>query len=1142
MFVQRFKPITVFLLFFLCLSMFEQTAQAVSLEQSLGECQPAIVVTNQASNGAGTLRQALLDICDGGTITFGFVQPVTINLFVQQLLVNLSVTIDAASSPGVTISGNDVVRIFSIEAGNTVTLSDLTLVHGAATLGGAILNAGSLTLDHVSISDSTAQSNEQSFGGALYNAGGFVTLTNSLIVGNVAAKNYIYPSEFGGDGGGVYNQNGVMIVQQSEIRDNLAELGSGGGIYNESGILVVRESTIVGNDAGYEGGGLYNSGNLTVLRSTVSGNYAYRYGGGISQAAGSLQFNNSTLSGNTGRVSAGPDYGAGLFLHTGDVSINNSTVTNNVQVDYGGGLYNEYGFITVTNSLIAGNSGNGADCYGTVTSQGYNLAGLNTGCTGFTNVGDQFVATNLIFTTVLSNLLADNGGPTQTHHLLPGSPAINAGNDLTCLAVDQRNLPRPQSTSCDIGALEVESDVELSLSFAPLAHYQPSNQPFAYQLVIENGGPEMALGMVLTDTLPADLTFLSANSPIGTCDYILLSGEVVCNLSGIPANGSNVVNINVLAPDYPAVFTNTATIVASQPEAYILDNSAAISNTICYCTDLVLVQTHTPDEPYSEEVATFTIVGTNVNGEIATRVHITDTLPADTTFITYTTSQGVCDYLGLTVACNWDTLLPGESAVLNILLSPNHAGIITNTATIGSYENDYTPDNNSSQDSVMVKAVADLALYRMVNPGIAIVGHPYSYTVLLQNQGPDAGRYIQFLSTLPSSFDYVAPPTDLARVRIHFEESTGATTFTDSSDYQHNLTCTPDGTCPTAGLAGRYGAGLAFDGGDYITGQNGNPLNPAEELTVAIWVYASNSYNDRKIVSKMALGTPNAGYVLGHIYNKLYPEVWDSAGVRYTFQSGTIPSNAWTHIAITWKTNGFLVGYVNGVEVGRVPTGQFPISSNSAPFTVGAASNFTLRFSGRLDELIVLHQALSAGEIRQLFVGGYVAECTGVGAAVACDVPTLAPEQVLPITVNVLPTESGWQNYRADVSSVIRDHNLTNNTAYLKTRVVELGDIDVTVDVAYLLEDDTSGTSRIWLLQDSTFVDNVGRTGIWMNQPVAPEYSLQYDPTYACEALMIGKIFVDEEGEYLQGVLQCQDGSLVEGIWFGFFVTTYMYE
>lgn len=230
----------------------------------------------------------------------------------------------------------------------------------------------------------------------------------------------------------------------------------GGAIFNDRGIVTINNSTIRNNEASDDGGAIYNSdGEVTINNSTINANQSLgtTTDGGVVENNGSnakLIINSSTLSGNTGDLG-----GAIRNRNGGIVEINNSTLTQNTSISGGGGIFNDNsgGAVTIKNSIIAGNiGGNTPDLVGIVTGDANNLIGNLTGSTGSIGTGTDIVDNRLI-AQILNPILAANGLLDRepfTHALVVGSPAIDAGNSF--FNTDQRGVIAIGNP--DIGAYE----------------------------------------------------------------------------------------------------------------------------------------------------------------------------------------------------------------------------------------------------------------------------------------------------------------------------------------------------------------------------------------------------------------------------------------------------------------------------------------------------------------------------------------------------------------------------------------------------------------------------------------------------------------------------------------------------------------
>lgn len=333
--------------------------------------------------------------------------------------------------------------IYSGGLGSTLSVTDSAFLENHAdspdSEGGGIFSFGPLSVTGSIFSGNTARANGG--GITLFNT---ATVTDSIFSGNTALR----------IGGGIFNTGFTTLdVTGSAFSNNSAEFG--GGIFSY-GTLDVTNSTFSGNSAD-SGGGIYASGTAgddvraTVTNSTFSNNRAagsiWGGGGGIWNVA-LLDVTNTTFSDN----SAG-NGGGGIFTF-GTLDVTNSTFSDN-NADTGGGIYASYGTTTLQNTLVADSTGaNCANSSGLITDGGGNLSWPDTTCPGLN--ADPLLGP-----------LQDNGGPTQTHALLTGSPAIDAALLENCPATDQRGVSRPQGTGCDIGAYE-SVDYNFSGFFQPV--------------------------------------------------------------------------------------------------------------------------------------------------------------------------------------------------------------------------------------------------------------------------------------------------------------------------------------------------------------------------------------------------------------------------------------------------------------------------------------------------------------------------------------------------------------------------------------------------------------------------------------------------------------------------------------------------
>jgi CSLREA domain-containing protein len=329
-----------------------------------------------------------------------------------------------------------------IDNQGALTLTHSTVANNSAPFGGGIHNHSSSTL---TVRHSTITHNS---GGGVGNLWGALTLTNSTVSYN--------------NGGGIGLSGGQATLGRLTILGN-----TGGGISNFNSTTTLANSTVAGNSAG-DGGGISNGADrqFTITNSTIVNNSASGRGGGIFNTVGDpfgrlsshLTLTNSTVTGNSAATGGGiesSDRRGGA-----QVSVSNSTIARNSARNEGGGIRTVDGFdnsnsVFLTNSLVARNTAPTApDVRG--AGARYSLIGDGTG-SGISNTdGNQVgnVSPNTSPIDPKIGPLANNGGPTRTHALQIGSPAIDAASTPDCPATDQRGVLRPQGARCDIGSYE----------------------------------------------------------------------------------------------------------------------------------------------------------------------------------------------------------------------------------------------------------------------------------------------------------------------------------------------------------------------------------------------------------------------------------------------------------------------------------------------------------------------------------------------------------------------------------------------------------------------------------------------------------------------------------------------------------------
>lgn len=266
--------------------------------------------------------------------------------------------------------------------------------------------------------------------------------------------------------------------------------------------------------------------------------------------------------------------GVSITNNSTPFKITNSTIVNNHASWGGGGIAGGAGILsnTIVANNTADNGGHGwniiQNCTNTFTDGGNNLQypaknpndGNDKNCVASPTIAQPQLGP-----------LANNGGPTQTMALLPGSPAINTGNNATCAASpvnnkDQRGVPRPSGANCDIGAFEVAPRPTISKAFAPTFIAPGAQATLTFTLTNPNAGP--LTGLTFSDSFPAGLVVAnpagitnSCSTP-GTVVATPGSGAVSVSGVGIATVGSCTISLKVTSAT-ANLYPNTTGVLSS---------------------------------------------------------------------------------------------------------------------------------------------------------------------------------------------------------------------------------------------------------------------------------------------------------------------------------------------------------------------------------------------------------------------------------------------------------------------------------------------------------------------------------------------------------------------------------------------------
>lgn len=554
-----------------------------------------------------------------------------------------------------------------------VTLSDVRVIDNhSGGEGGGIYNTGPITLQHVVIEGNSSDAN----GGGLYNDA--VMLMTDSTIGSVDAPNTA------GNGGGLFETGfHTSLIERSAFIGNTASAGA--AIAGRRMVLqIISRSTVADNSARDGGGGIQTNGRVELINATVAGN---------------------TVSGKPGKAGAGLNgFGPASQLPAG-------------------GMANAANY-TLVNSIIAGNAYVGAapvlqNCGGKgegdpaarFYSMGHNIED-GSSC-GLTATGDRANVNPMLAP------LADNGGPTPTMALRPGSPAIDAADSAECPNDDQRGqMGRADGNidgvfACDVGAYEVfvhTSDLHIDGVSAPDQAYVGDAFAVSATVHVDPDATAPATGVqVVSSPLPASVTLSAATitTPTGTQGCPVSSGVVTCEAGTLAPGETAKMSLTLSAASEDAVADITFSATQTSPVDQKPGNNSSMAKVILVGNANLSVSSSGsyPSVVMGGRVfTTFSIHNTGPND--ATNVRVGVALPGNVSYDSIDFPEASCSYDGTdvpaTVMCVVGSIAAGQTLSGLLTVTAQADGEGTTTFAVDAAQRDVNLSDNEQAATVSV--------------------------------------------------------------------------------------------------------------------------------------------------------------------------------------------------------------------------------------------------------------------------------------------------------------------------------------------------------------------------------------------------------------------------------------------------------
>jgi uncharacterized repeat protein (TIGR01451 family) len=403
-----------------------------------------------------------------------------------------------------------------------------------------------------------------------------------------------------------------------------------------------------------------------------------------------------------------------------------------------------------------------------------------------TNTGPD-TATSLIFTDVLSQNISYLSSTTSQGTCAYASPSLTLTCSLDSLALGAvmqvKLVVTPKTTGTltatpSLRAAEVDPNTanntttltanvqapvvptaNLGLSMTATPNPVLTGQNLTYTMNLSNTGPDTATNTKIINPLPQNTTYISSNPSQGSC--AASNGTLTCNLGSLAANAAASVEL-VLTSSVAGTITNSASATATESDPDTANNSASANAAVQVPAkaDLKATISATPNPVQTGQNITYTVKVSNLGPNTANNTALTDALPANSSFISSTTTQGSCGAANGTFSCAIGDLPLNASATVTMVLSSNTVGTLNNSVSVNATQADPITANNTASTSVSVQTpvtpTANLGLTISAAPNPVQIGQNLTYTVNVSNAGPNDATSVNLTDPVPQNATFIS--------------------------------------------------------------------------------------------------------------------------------------------------------------------------------------------------------------------------------------------------------------------------------------------------------------------------------------------------------------------------------------------------